>query len=423
MATITDDFNRASLGANWTAMTAYTSLVISGSTILIPSATFSDHGNKYTASQLDTNDHYAQAEITINTANANNSAWVLFRAATGATATGYFVAMPRFGGTRQVSKVVANTVTVLVSESDGSWTGTRTLRGEAIGSRISMRIDGVEKLSTTDTSITTGRNVGLVAYHEAAGRVSLDNFEAGDLTGAPTDPWVAISTTSTLTASRSPAITFAESPVENDIIVIWVASTTTSTITDPSGWTNLLGGTTDVESDSHQMCALYHVVTAAEDAANTVTWTLTNLYDAAETGAVAAVVVRNGNPADPLGGTPTSTFDSANTVTPAVLAQVTPDVTGGLALSAVVQDSTASYTVPTGWSLKAYHNVNVGIAVFAYGTLTTAASAVGPTNVTPDAGDEYASISVVISPFSILAVRFQNRSRRSRSNFNNMSYY
>jgi hypothetical protein len=396
MATITDDFNRASLGANWTTLTAYTSLAISGSTILIPNGTFADFGNKYTASTVDTGDQYAQVAVTINTANANNSAWCLFRAVSGATVSGYFVAMPRFGGTRQLSKVVANTPTVLASESDGSWTGTRTMRGEALGSRISMWIDGVEKLSLTDTSFdNTNKHGGLVAYHEAAGRVSLDNFEMGDLT-APTDPWVAISTTATLTASRSPAITFAESPVEDDIIVIWVASTTASAITDPSGWTNLLGANTDVESDSHQLCAYYHVVTAAEDSANTVTWTLTNMYDATETGAVVAVVVRNGDPADPLGGTPTSTFDSANTVTPAVLAQVTPDVTGGLVLSAVVQDSTASYTVPTGWSLKAYHNVNVGIAAFGYGTLTTASSAVGPTNVTPDAGDEYASISLVI---------------------------
>lgn len=213
-------------------------------------------------------------------------------------------------------------------------------------------------------------------------------------TATSSNPFVTQVKSAAVTATRSPAFTLDTSPLENDVIYVWVSSTTAAAITDTTGWTNVLGANTDVESDAHEMLCVYHVVTAAEDTANTVTWTLTNIYDATETGAITAVVVRNVDPADPLAGVG-STFDSANTVTPAVLAAVTPDASGGLVLSAVVQDSTATYTTPGGWTVRSTFNTNQGLSVFSFDTGTTASTPVGPTNVTPDAGDEYISITVV----------------------------
>jgi hypothetical protein len=213
-------------------------------------------------------------------------------------------------------------------------------------------------------------------------------------TATTSNPFVTQVKTEAVTATRSPAFTLDTSPLENDVIYAWVSSTTASAITDTSGWTNVLGANTDVESDAHEMLCVYHKVTNAEDVANTVTWTLTNIYDANETGAITAVVVRNVDPADALAGVG-STFDSANTVTPAVLAAVTPDDSGGLILSGVVQDSTGTYTTPANWTVRATFNTNQALSVFSYNLGVSSGVGVGPTNITPDAGDEYISITIV----------------------------
>jgi hypothetical protein len=213
-------------------------------------------------------------------------------------------------------------------------------------------------------------------------------------TATTSNPFVTQVKTAAVTATRSPAFTLDTSPLENDVIYVWVSSTTASAITDTSGWTNVLGANTDVESDAHEMTCVYHKVTNAEDVANTVTWTLTNIYDATETGAITAVVVRNVDPADPLAGV-NSTFDSANTATPAVLASVTPDASGGLILSGVVQDSTGTYTTPANWTVRATFNTNQALSVYSYDLGATSGVGVGPTNITPDAGDEYISITIV----------------------------
>ena len=99
-------------------------------------------------------------------------------------------------------------------------------------------------------------------------------------------------------------ITFTTSPVENDVIFVFPGvdqpersrSPATSPPTDwafafPTG--NVHGGAGGAACG---LGAIYHVVTAAEDTANTVTWTLTNLFAATEIGAATACYVRGVDP-------------------------------------------------------------------------------------------------------------------------------
>lgn len=279
---------------------------------------------------------------------------------------------------------------------------------------------GTPLFSRTDGTPLTTKKLGFGWKASFGGGGNVDNWEGGDLGAPPTDlvvqdaaialaadnvvltteePNIIESVGAALSASRSPSVTFSGTgPIENDIVVLFCSSTTTATITIPSGWDNALGGTTDVESDSHQMCCVYHVVTAGEDSANTVTFTATNLYDASETGEVVGVIVRLVNPSAPIDSA-NSTFDSANGATPHILASLvgTNLSDGSRVISAVAKDSTGTYTTPAGWTALASRNANQGLAAFTRNTLTTASTNVTATNVTPSAGDEYASITIALA--------------------------
>ena len=214
---------------------------------------------------------------------------------------------------------------------------------------------------------------------------------AGEIT-EPSRVQTAVGTYST--ATRSPSFTFGSSDIqEGDLILAFPSSTNTATVAMPSGWSNLLGGTTDVESDAHELSGGYHFVTSGE--VGQTSWTLTNWYDTTEVGNVVAILIRGAGGIDDV----QSAFNSGNTVTPHVLAGVTPTISGGMVISCVAKDGTGNYTSdPSGWTIRQTSNTNNGKALLEYNTLTTAGVAVGPTNITPSAGDEYASITVVVVP-------------------------
>jgi hypothetical protein len=392
-----------------------------GGTIVVVSQTVDvganeDGADRYDA-DLGTAAHYAQTVVTISGTPTGTDvmAGPITRMGTTTTDVSGFVGLAGSNNSAQrfmLSRVDSGTFTTL--DSDTTSAGTYELRLESDGSSQTLFIDDVSTLSATDTAYPSNTYTGIYSYHYGAYSAIIDDFESGtsghgtatpgaiavstaipQATATTSNPFVTQVKVGAVTATRSPTFTLDTSPLENDIIYLWVSSTTTATVADVAGWVNVLGSGVDVESDAHEMTCVYHIVTAAEDTANTVTWTLTNMYGATETGDLAAVVVRQADPADPLAGV-NSTFDSANTVTPAVLASVTPDASGGIILSGVVQDSTATYTQPANWTVRATSNSNQGLSVFQYNLGVTSGVGVGPTNVTPDAGDEYISITLVV---------------------------
>jgi len=250
---------------------------------------------------------------------------------------------------------------------------------------------GVGNNETSRTGATTGAQTipPWFSNFPASGPPSAPANTAG----TKPNPHVVESIGSAITTSRSPSVTFTQAVAPGDWVVLMASSTTTGhTMTEPSGWTNPLGAGVDVESDSHQMACAYHQVTAAESAANTLTYTATNWYGATHTGYTHGFLIRNANPST-LIDTATSTFDSGNTVTPHVFPAVTPQTQGGLVLASVAKDATGAYSsVPGGMTQLLASNTNQGRWSGYYTALTTKATAVGPTNITPSAGDEYASI-------------------------------
>jgi len=227
------------------------------------------------------------------------------------------------------------------------------------------------------------------------------------------DPSV-VSNAGAALSTNDPSVTFpgGYTPLENDVIALFISSTTVlgavANASLPAGWVNPLGDGVEINSDAHGMACLYHLVTAAEETAVTLTYTATDALDATETGYVQAVAVRNVDSTTPIDGFNTA-FNSGNTTDPHVLAGITGSgvlATGSLVVSSVAKDGTGAYgSTPTGWTQVRADNTNNGRWIGTRDALTTADTDVTATNITPSAGDEYCSITLAFkSPNVTVAV-------------------
>ncbi len=200
------------------------------------------------------------------------------------------------------------------------------------------------------------------------------------------------------TATRSPVVSVTSAPAENDIVVTFVAALTTAATTDVSGWTNVLGANT-VAMPSDSTCAavmLYHRVTAEEAAASTTSWTLTNLWNATETGRHVTIVLRGVATSGELVGT--GTQSDANLANPFLIASVTPTADDCQIISGVAGDGTQTLTTPSGWTRQVGLGGTQTGYVFSRDALGENGVSTGTTNVTPSGGNEYVSITAAFKP-------------------------
>jgi hypothetical protein len=206
------------------------------------------------------------------------------------------------------------------------------------------------------------------------------------------------------TNTRSPSITFGVSPIENDVLFVSVGAVGNETLTnEPTGWVNVLADGTylDPGDATCKSVHMYHIVTAAEDSANTVTWTLTNTWNGATAdGETVGVILRGVDTAAVVDASNSAV--NAGTVTPHTLPSITgTDIgtTGGLVVSTVVKDGLGTYTTPgTHTVITESTATNQGVWLGYHNTLVTASTNVTAVNITPSASDEYMSVSVVFTP-------------------------
>lgn len=173
MATYSDDFNRpdsTNIG-NWTEFEDDWSI---SSNQLAPGTSvvsFVLYG-----SPLDTADHYA--EIVMSNATAT-SMGVLARA--DATGTNFYLWRSN-GSTWNLFLNVGGNFTSLGSYSAALVNGD-VARIECVGSTIKGYLNGVERVSVTDTELTTGAYAGVRS--EASSTARYDNFLAADVGSGP----------------------------------------------------------------------------------------------------------------------------------------------------------------------------------------------------------------------------------------------
>ena len=172
MASFTDDFNRANstdLGAGWVQVSGFWSIVSSqlspgsdGGTIILRAA-----------GPMDSNDHSAQVTIAATTA-ASHGVWC--RGNSGIS-NGYL--WRNDGSEWTLFSVVSSTFTAIGSYAAAAAPGD-VAKIQAVGSTIKGYVNGVERVSVTDTAVASGTSVGLRSTSASA--IRFDDFAAADVT-------------------------------------------------------------------------------------------------------------------------------------------------------------------------------------------------------------------------------------------------
>ena len=200
MASFTDDFNRADstdLGAEWVEVSGDWSIIsnqlappVSAGTVVLRAAT-----------AMATNDHYAQVTLA-TVAAASQGVWC--RGNSNIT-NGY---LWRNDGTAwDLFSVVSSTFTVIGTFAGAASAGD-VAKVQAVGSTIKAFVNGVERVSVTDTGVTTGSNVGIRTATPSG--IRYDDFTAADVSagatlGTATETSVAQPVTASKAATPGPA--------------------------------------------------------------------------------------------------------------------------------------------------------------------------------------------------------------------------
>ncbi|WP_394436270.1 hypothetical protein [Streptomyces sp. SGAir0957] len=274
MTTFTDDFNRAdgAPGANWVLVSGTTSWTIisqqlssgsAGGTIIIRAAT-----------AMATNDHSAQVKIAA-TSSVSHGVWCRGNAT---LTSGY---LWRNDGTSwNLFSVVGGSFTSIGSFAGAAVAGD-VAKVQAVGTTIKGFVNGIQRVSVTDTNVPTGTSVGLRAESVAALR--FDDFTATDVTsGVSGDAALAGAATLTATGLRTAASGTTLTATAN----LTAAGTRTTPGTAGLAGVALLAATGSVTTSSGGALAATAAIAADGQVTVTGNASLTALADLAAVGQV-----------------------------------------------------------------------------------------------------------------------------------------
>lgn len=187
MTVITDDFTRAdgdigssAEGWSWTEVAGDYSIASNQATT---SGTANNTQTYARAeSDLDTDDHYAEADVSWNsTAGTAQPAGVMVRFDPAAE-TGYAGVWDATGEIIAIQKIEAGSISTIASRSEAA-ASSRHIRLEVDGSDLTLQVDSLDPLTVSDSDITGNTRTGLRGrVANASDRYQTwDNFEAGDL--------------------------------------------------------------------------------------------------------------------------------------------------------------------------------------------------------------------------------------------------
>lgn len=183
-AVITESFNTAdgsTLGPDLTWAEVIGNWAISSNTASVPT---NNNCSARAESDLATDDHYAEADVSwLNAASRQcGTAVRFFATGTGGTSADYYCTRANANGDNVLmQKAVDNTFTTLSTTARTIGVETLTVRTEIDGSSLTGIVGGTS-YPTTDTEITGNLRTGICGFVPATGETATwDNFEAGDL--------------------------------------------------------------------------------------------------------------------------------------------------------------------------------------------------------------------------------------------------
>lgn len=183
MASYTDDFNRASLGANWTQDSGTWS-IDSSIRLWQTNAATSYYKLRWAGGAMDSTNYYSEVQGVSSTSSRGFGAFV--RGAASSTVT-YYTLVGFGGDSFYLVEVTAGVETILASGGTCTANVTYTLRLTADGSNLTGNY-GAGSLNTTDGTLTSG-DIGCMAFDNLDTAVNwIDNWAGADLaapTGAP----------------------------------------------------------------------------------------------------------------------------------------------------------------------------------------------------------------------------------------------
>ena len=176
MASFSDDFNRTDstdLGAGWVEVSGDWSIVsgqlspgAAGGTIILRAA-----------GAMATNDHSAQATIAATT-TASQGVWCR---GNSNISNGY---LWRNNGTSwDLFSVVGGSFTIIGTYAVAAVAGD-VAKVQAVGSTITAYVNGVQRVSVTDTAVASGTSVGIRS--DSTSGIRYDDFSAADVVGGAT---------------------------------------------------------------------------------------------------------------------------------------------------------------------------------------------------------------------------------------------
>lgn len=176
MASFSDGFDRgdtSDLGAGWVEVSGDWSIVsqqlspgAAGGTIILRAA-----------GAMDTDDNYAQVTIAATVA-ASQGVWCR---GNSNISSGYL--WRNDGSEWTLFSVVGGSFTAIGSYTAAAAPGD-VAKVQAVGSTIKCYVNGIERVSITNSHVTTGTSVGIRS--ESAGALRFDSFDAADVTAGAT---------------------------------------------------------------------------------------------------------------------------------------------------------------------------------------------------------------------------------------------
>lgn len=176
MTDATDNFNRASIGTNWTM--GINSIVISASTVVKGNSAGADNTGWWNANTFPT-DHYSQVTISADQDGGGPSV----RHQSGANT---FYTLYTNGVVLQIYEVTAGTFAQLGVDYANNTVVNDTIKLDATGSTLTPSLNGTPLATRTDSTITGGAP----GLHCSDTAISLDNWLGGPITAVVSLPEV-----------------------------------------------------------------------------------------------------------------------------------------------------------------------------------------------------------------------------------------